>query len=87
MGFACEGSYPEGDHGGEVEGGDSGADTQWDAVGEGVHVSCDAVHGLSQLEVGDSAAVLDNLCGEDAIKKNSHVWCGPMVGGRSYGVL
>lgn len=33
-----DGEHPQGDHGGEVEGGDAGADAEGEAVGVSVHV-------------------------------------------------
>ena len=55
------GSYPQWNHGREVEWGDSCADSQWSAVRVGVHVLGNTLHGFTQLQVSDSTAVLDNL--------------------------
>ena len=55
-------SYPERNHGGEVEGRDAGGDSQRHSEGQRVHVPGDLRHGLPELQAGDAAAVLHHLC-------------------------
>ena len=55
------GEHPERDHGGEVEGGDTGADPQGRPEGGEVHILADPGHGLAQQQVGVAAAVLHHL--------------------------
>lgn len=57
----ADGEHPQGDHGGEVEGGDAGAHADGQAVGEGVHVLGDGRQRLPEHEGGDAACVLDHL--------------------------
>lgn len=63
MATHSNGEHPQGDHGGEVEGGDAGTDADGQRVRIGVHVLGNVVHRLAHLQRGDTAAVLDNLCG------------------------
>lgn len=55
-----KGEHPEGDHGGEVEGGDTGNDTKGLADGVGVHVGGD-LQGVTHEQVRDGASRLDDL--------------------------
>lgn len=59
-----DGEHPQGDHGGEVEGGNTGTDTDGQGVRVCVHVPGDVGHSLAHLQRGDAAAVLHNLCEE-----------------------
>ena len=53
--------HPEGDHGGEVEGGNASAHAQGNSVAGQVHVLRDARQMLAKQEVEIAAQVLDNL--------------------------
>lgn len=55
-----QGEHPERDHGGEVEGSDTGNDTEGLADGVGVHVGGD-LKVITEEQVGDGAGRLDNL--------------------------
>lgn len=64
-----DGEHPQGDHGREVEGGDTSADTDGQGVRVGVHVLGNVVHGLTHLQGGDATAVLHNLCVRERLEK------------------
>lgn len=56
-----DGEHPQRNHGGEVEGGDAGADAERQAVRVRVHVLGDGGQGFAQHEGGDAAGVLHHL--------------------------
>ena len=57
----ADGEHPQGDHGGEVEGGDAGAHADGQAEGVRVHVLGDGGQRLAQHQGGDAAGVLHHL--------------------------
>lgn len=63
------GEHPQGDHGGEVEGGDARAHAEGQAVGVGVHVFGDGRQRFAEHQGGDAAGVLHNLCNSGRNRK------------------
>jgi len=59
--------HPEGDHGGEVVGSDSGTDSEGDSVGLDINTSGDVVHGLSHHEGVERASVLSDFVASEDI--------------------
>jgi hypothetical protein len=62
-----EGVHPERDHGWEVEGSDSSADTEGHSVGVNIDSASDALHGLAHTEGGEGASVLNNLVASENV--------------------
>ena len=58
-------TYPEWNHGREIEWTDSTSDPQWDSVCVCVHVLGNIGHGFSKLQRWNAAAMLHNLCNKN----------------------
>jgi len=59
--------HPEGDHGGEVVGSDSGTDSEGDSVGLDINTSRHVVHGLSHHEGVERASVFSDFVASEDI--------------------
>jgi len=62
------GEHPEGNHGGEVEGADSGGNSERLPVRVGVHILGNSGESLTHQKSGDGAGVLNDLCKSETFR-------------------